>query len=519
MNNITILWADDEIDLLKPHILFLEEKGYEVVGTQSGDDAIELLDKQRVDIIFLDENMPGLSGLETLELIKAKFPSIPVIMITKSEEEYIMEEAIGSKISDYLIKPVNPNQILLSIKKNLDTTKLVNAKSTSNYQKEFREIGMQLNDRLDKDEWAELYQKLVYWELELEKSKDSSMEEIFEMQKSEANKQFGKFVEKNYTEWLTSPEDAPIMSHNLMAKYVLPELKKSKEPLFFIVIDNLRYDQWKILRPILSEDYWIDKEDVFYSILPTTTQYSRNAMFAGMMPSEIEKRFPDKWVNDEEEGGRNLNEKFFVENQLARNGFADSKITYNKVLNVSYGNKVLREVPSMFNAHLNIIVYNFVDMLSHARTDTEIVKELATDEAAYRSVVKSWFEHSTLLDILKEIAARGGKLVITTDHGSIRVKEASKIVGDKDTNTNLRYKQGKSLQYQEKEVFAVKNPEEVHLPKVNVSQSFVFAKDDYFFAYPNNYNHYVNYYKDTFQHGGISLDEMLIPVVVLSAKK
>ncbi|MBQ19713.1 MAG: two-component system response regulator [Flavobacteriales bacterium] len=519
MNNITILWADDEIDLLKPHILFLEEKGYEVVGTQSGDDAIELLDKQRVDIIFLDENMPGLSGLETLELIKAKFPSIPVIMITKSEEEYIMEEAIGSKISDYLIKPVNPNQILLSIKKNLDTTKLVNAKSTSNYQKEFREIGMQLNDRLDKDEWAELYQKLVYWELELEKSKDSSMEEIFEMQKSEANKQFGKFVEKNYTDWLTNPEDAPIMSHNLMAKYVFPELKKNKEPLFFIVIDNLRYDQWKVLRPILSEDYWIDKEDVFYSILPTTTQYSRNAIFAGMMPSEIEKRFPDKWINDEEEGGRNLNEKFFVENQLARSGFSDSKITYNKVLNVSYGNKVLREVPSMFNAHLNIIVYNFVDMLSHARTDTEIVKELATDEAAYRSVVKSWFEHSTLLDILKEIAARGGRLVITTDHGSIRVKEASKIVGDKDTNTNLRYKQGKSLQYQEKEVFAVKNPEEIHLPKVNVSQSFVFAKDDYFFAYPNNYNHYVNYYKDTFQHGGISLDEMLIPVVVLSAKK
>ncbi|MDT8411981.1 MAG: bifunctional response regulator/alkaline phosphatase family protein [Vicingaceae bacterium] len=519
MNNITILWADDEIDLLKPHILFLEEKGYEVVGTHSGDDAIELLNKQRVDIIFLDENMPGLSGLETLELMKAKFPSIPVIMITKSEEEYIMEEAIGSKISDYLIKPVNPNQILLSIKKNLDTTKLVNAKSTSNYQKEFREIGIQLNDRLDKDEWTELYQKLVYWELELEKSKDSSMEEIFEMQKSEANKQFGKFVEKNYTDWLTNPEDAPIMSHNLMAKYVLPELKKSKEPLFFIVIDNLRYDQWKILRPILSEDYWIDKEDVFYSILPTTTQYSRNAMFAGMMPSEIEKRFPDKWVNDEEEGGRNLNEKFFVENQLARNGFADSKITYNKVLNVSYGNKVLREVPSMFNSHLNIIVYNFVDMLSHARTDTEIVKELATDEAAYRSVVKSWFEHSTLLDILKEIAARGGKLIITTDHGSIRVKEPSKIVGDKDTNTNLRYKQGKSLQYQEKEVFAVKNPEEILLPKVNVSQSFVFAKDDYFFAYPNNYNHYVNYYKDTFQHGGISLDEMLIPIIILSAKK
>ncbi|PIQ14392.1 MAG: two-component system response regulator [Flavobacteriales bacterium CG18_big_fil_WC_8_21_14_2_50_32_9] len=518
MEKIKILWADDEIDLLKPHILFLEDKGYEVLSTQSGDDALDILDEKRVDIVFLDENMPGLSGLETLERLKLKFPALPVIMITKSEEEYIMEDAIGSKISDYLIKPVNPNQILLSIKKNLNTNKLVNEKSTSNYQKEFREIGMQLNDNLDKDEWVELFKKLVYWELELEKSKDSGMEEVFLMQKTEATKQFGKFIEQNYIDWLSHPENSPVMSHNLMNKYVFPEMKKDSSPLFFVVIDNLRYDQWKTLRPILFEDFWIDKEDVFYSILPTTTQYSRNAMFAGMMPSEIERRYPDKWVNDEEEGGRNLHERFFIEQQLERNGFS-SKITYNKVLNVSYGQKVLREVPSMFNNQLNIIVYNFVDMLSHARTDIEIIKEIAADESAYRSVVKSWFEHSTLLSILKEIAARGGRVIITTDHGSVRVKEPSKIVGDKDTNTNLRYKQGKSLVYQEKEVFAIKNPNDIHLPKVNVSQSFVFAKDESFFAYPNNYNHYVNYYKDTFQHGGISLDEMLIPVISLSAKK
>ena len=519
MSNITILWADDEIDLLKPHILFLEEKGYQVIGTPSGDEVMDILKDKRVDIVFLDENMPGLSGLETLELVKTKYPALPVIMITKSEEEYIMEEAIGAKISDYLIKPVNPNQILLTVKNNLDTAKLVTAKSTSNYQREFREIGMQLNDNLDFNEWGELFKKLVYWELELEKSNDGSMEEIFQMQKNEANLQFGKFIEKSYQHWLSAKDEAPVMSHNLMAKYVFPHLKESEDSLFFVVIDNLRYDQWKSLRPILSKDYWIDSEDIFYSILPTTTQYSRNAMFAGMMPSEIKKRFPDKWIDDEEEGGRNLHEKFFVENQLTRNGLSNVKISYNKVLNVSYGQKVLREVPSMFNNKLNIIVYNFVDMLSHARTDTEIVKELATDEAAYRSVVKSWFEHSTLIEILKEIAARGGKVVITTDHGSVRVKEPSKIIGDKDTNTNLRYKQGKSLDYQEKEVYAVKNPEDIHLPKVNVSQSFVFAKNDYFFAYPNNFNHYVNYYKDTFQHGGISLDEILIPVVTLSAKK
>jgi len=517
MEKIKILWADDEIDLLKPHILFLEEKGYEVLSTQSGDDALDILDEKRVDIVFLDENMPGLSGLETLEIMKAKYPSLPIIMITKSEEEYIMEEAIGSKISDYLIKPVNPKQILLSVKKNLDTSRLVSERATSKYQQEFREIGMMLGDNLDADEWKELYKKLVYWELELEKSSESGMEEIFLMQKTEANMQFGKFIERNYIDWLNRPEDAPTLSHNLFKKHIIPELQKDDTPVFFVVLDNLRYDQWKTLRPIISKDFWIDDEDLFYSILPTTTQYSRNAIFAGMMPADIERRYPDKWVNDDEDDGRNMHEQFFIQEQLKRNNL-NIKFTYNKVLNVSYGNKVLREVPSMFNNNLNVIVYNFVDMLSHARTDTQIVKELANDEAAYRSVVKSWLEHSTLLNILKEIAAREGKLIITTDHGSIRVKEASKIIGDKEVNTNLRYKQGKSLDYQAKDVLAIKNPEDAHLPKLNVSQAYIFAKDDKFFAYPNNYNHYVKYYKDTFQHGGISLEEMLIPVVKLSAR-
>ncbi len=517
MEAIKILWADDEIDLLKPHILFLEEKGYKVLSTQSGDDALDILDAERVDIVLLDENMPGLSGLETLEIIKNRFASLPVIMITKSEEEYIMEEAIGSKISDYLIKPVNPKQILLSLKKNLDTSRLQSEKATSKYQQEFREIGMMLGDNLDADEWTALYKKLVYWELELEKSKESGMDEVFLMQKTEANVQFGKFIERNYTDWLAHPEDAPTMSHNLFKKHVIPELKEGKETVFFIVLDNLRYDQWKMIRPLLTDDFWIDEESIFYSILPTTTQYSRNAIFAGMMPSEIERRYPDKWVNDEEDGGRNMHEEFFLEEQLKRNGLS-SKFSYNKVLNVSYGNKVLREVPDMFNNPLNVIVYNFVDMLSHARTDTQIVKELANDEAAYRSIVKSWLEHSTLLNVLKEISARGGKVIMSTDHGSIRVKEPSKIVGDKDVNPNLRYKQGKSLSYQEKDVLAIKNPDDAHLPKVNVSQSYVFAKDDKFFAYPNNYNHYVKYYKDTFQHGGISLEEMLIPVIKLSAR-
>jgi len=390
-------------------------------------------------------------------------------------------------------------------------------KQQQNIEQEFREIGIMLGDNLDKDEWVDLYKKLVYWELELEKSKESGMEEVFQMQKTEANAQFGKFIERNYIDWLEHPNDAPILSHNMFKKYVLPEISEDGKPVFLILIDNLRYDQWESIRPIFTQDFWVDEESIFYSILPTTTQYSRNSIFAGMMPSEIERRYPDKWINDEDEGGRNLNEQFFLTEQLKRNGM-DMKFSYNKVLNVSYGNKVLRDVPGMFKNQLNVIVYNFVDMLSHARTDTEIIKELAKDEAAYRSIVRSWLEHSTLLNVLKEIAARGGRVIITTDHGSIRVKEPSKIVGDKDVNTNLRYKQGKSLDYQNKDVLAIKNPDEAHLPKVNVSQAYVFAKEDKFFAYPNNYNHYVKYYKDTFQHGGISLEEMLIPVIKLSAR-
>jgi CheY-like chemotaxis protein len=518
MDKITILWADDEIDLLKPHILFLEAKGYTVLSTQSGDDALEILSKNRVDIVFLDENMPGLSGLETLEIIKTKNPSLPVIMITKSEEEYIMEDAIGSKISDYLIKPVNPNQILLSLKKNLNTNRLVSEKSTSKYQQEFRQIGMMLNERLDFTDWTELYKKLIYWELELDKSKETGMDEILQMQKSEANNQFCKFVEQNYFDWLAHPEDAPIMSQNLFKTYVVPELKKNESSVFLIVIDNLRLDQWQTIKPFIMEDFWIDTEDVYYSILPTTTQYARNSIFAGMMPSEIAKKYPNKWSNDDEDGGKNLEEQFFMEEQLKRNNL-NIKSSYNKVLNLSYGNKVLSDIPGLFNNPFNVIVYNFVDMLSHARTDTQIIKELAADESAYRSVVKSWFEHSPLISTLKEIAARGGTLFITTDHGSIRVKDAVKIVGDKEVNSNLRYKQGRTLNYNPKEVFEVKNPETAHLPKINMSQTFVFAKGESFFAYPNNYNHYVKYYKDTFQHGGISLEEMLLPIVKLSAKK
>lgn len=518
MEKINILWADDEMDLLKPHILFLQEKGFEVTTTNNGDDAIELIKKKHFDIIFLDESMPGRSGLETLSAIKNIINDIPVVMITKNEEEFIMEEAIGAQIADYLIKPVHPNQILLSIKKNLDNKRLVSEKTTSSYQQEFRNIGMTLSDRLSYAEWVDVYKRLVYWELQLEKTKDAGMYEVLTMQKTEANHLFCKFIENNYLKWLKNPDERnPLQSHNLLKKKLLPLLDDSPEPVFFVLIDNLRYDQWKMIQPILNEYFRLLEEDTYCSILPTATQYARNAIFAGLLPSEIESRFPKLWFNDEEEEGKNLHEQEFLADHLQRLR-KNVKVSYNKITNLTAAKTLADNVMNLFSNKLNVIVYNFVDMLSHARTEMELIKELAGDESAYRSLTLSWFEHSPLLEILKKVSEKKAKLIITTDHGSIRVKEPSKIIGDKNTNTNLRYKQGKSLSYEKKDVFEVRNPADAFLPKQHLSTAFVFVKEDKFFAYPNNFNYYANYYRNTFQHGGASLEEMIIPVITLANK-
>ncbi len=510
-----ILWADDEIDLLKPHILFLEQKGYEIDTINNGSDAVDMAEEKHYDIIFLDENMPGLNGLETLAKIKANNSSVPIIMITKSEEEYIMEEAIGGQISDYLIKPVNPNQILLSLKKNLLKKDLVSQKTTHDYQVEFRQIGMRLNDRLDVDEWADIYKKLVNWEIKLEESNDESMKEIFAMQKKDANTQFCKFVDNNYRDWIDGDEDRPLMSHELLKSRVFDSV--GKEPVFLIVIDNLRYDQWAVLKPLISEYFNVDNEELFYSILPTATHYARNAIFSGMMPSEIEKRHPDLWLNENDEGGKNMHEEELLRANLKRNS-KHVKMSYNKVVKLDFAKRLVDRFNDLLQNDLNVIVYNFVDMLSHARTEMEVIKELADDESAYRSLTKSWFNHSPLRDIFKKISEKGIKTYLTTDHGTIRVDTPVKIVGDKHTNTNLRYKVGKNLSYKEKDVIVSSDPASIKLPKTNVSSNFIFAKENDFFAYPNNFNYYANYYKDTFQHGGVSLEEIIIPFVELSAK-
>jgi CheY-like chemotaxis protein len=509
-----ILWADDEIDLLKPHILFLEQRGYQVETVNSGTEAVEKVEERLFDIVFLDENMPGITGLEALSRIKSIRPSIPIVMITKSEEEHIMEEAIGGKIADYLIKPVNPNQILLSLKKNLDESKIVTEKTNASYQQEFRQIGMELSQRLDAYEWSDLYRKLVYWDLQFESLEDKGMLEVLEMQKKEANNLFCKFIEANYADWLNGVTESPQMLHTLFKNKVAPLLD---EPLYLIVIDNLRFDQWKVLRPIISKHFTVTKEEIVFATLPTATQYARNAFFAGLLPSEIQKKYPQYWTGENDEGGKNNYEKELLEAQLKRLG-KSIKLGYHKVTNLDAGKKLSDKFSQLATNDLNVIVYNFVDMLSHARTDMKVIRELADDESAYRSITESWFEHSPLQDIFKKIAKTGAKVAVTTDHGTIRVDNPVRVVGPKSTNTNLRYKVEKNLDYKEKEVFLVKNPEDIFLPKDNISNEFVFCRNNDFFVYPNNYNQYVQMYKDTFQHGGISLEEILIPYVVLNPK-
>ncbi len=518
MQRYSILWADDEIDLLKPHILFLRNKGYDVTPVNSGTDALDKCNEQNFDVVFLDENMPGMTGLETLSQIKATKPSLPVVMITKSEEEHIMEEAIGAKIADYLIKPLNPNQILLSVRKILDGKRLVTEKTTQGYQQDFRNIAMAYNDRIGHEEWADIYKKLVFWELALDGANDRSMAEVLDMQKSEANSNFAKFVMENYEDWLNDPKaEKPLLSHQLMKKKVFPLISSPQEPVFFFLIDNLRYDQWKILESILQEYFNVDEESVYYSILPTTTAFARNAIFSGMLPSEMEKYHSDLWVNDDEEEGKNNSEEQFLQRQMQKSRI-DAKMSYHKIININQGKSLVDSFNNLMTNAFNVIVYNFVDMLSHARTDMAMIRELAPDESAYRSITRSWLMHSPLLELFKRLSEKKVKVVVTTDHGTIRVKRPYKIIGDKNTNTNLRYKQGKNLGFDEDDVLVVRKPERFFLPKINVSTAYVFTIEDYFFAYPNNYNYYVNYYKDTFQHGGVSLEEMIIPFAQLSPK-
>ncbi len=514
MRKIRILWTDDEVEALKPHILFLQDKGYEIDTCSNGNDTIDLVRQNWYDLIFLDENMPGLSGIETLKLIKGVRTDIPVVMITKSEEENIMEAAIGSEIADYLIKPVKPNQVLLAIKRILDHRRLVTEKTTTDYRQEFNVISSMISSASSFNDWAELYRKIVFWESELEKSTDSGMDEILLMQENEANNAFSRFIMNNYLRWLEPQNrDKPLLSPLLFTQKIFPQVHPHK-PLFFILIDNLRYDQWKTISAELTGLFRLIDEDIYFSILPTATQFSRNAIFSGMMPSMIAETKPEMWINDDEEEGKNNFEEELFQNQLNMKGLK-YKWSYYKIGNSFEGKKVNEKIHSMLENDINILVFNFVDMLSHARTDVGLIRDLANDERAYRSVTRSWFLHSSLFELLRTIATQPVKVIFSTDHGTIRVQNPVKVIGDRKTSSNLRYKMGRSLDYDPKKVFELVNPEKAFLPKTNLSSRYIFALNKDYLVYQNNFNHFATYYKDTFQHGGISMQEIMLPVATL----
>ena len=521
MINGYLLWVDDEIEQLRAQRLFLESKGYDVMTVSNGTDAIDLCRERHFDLVLLDEQMPGLSGLETLQRIKADHPALPVVMVTKSEEEDIMNQAIGQKIADYLIKPVNPNQILLTLKKNIHREAIETEVTQTQYQQQFQQIAMQIMDCHTWKDWVEVYKKLVHWELELS-STDSSMTDMLRMQKEEANLGFAKFIKKNYLDWVaqlnpTTPTgDRPVLSPEVFKTKVFPLLNEGKK-VYLVVLDNFRYDQWRMLAQELNKQFDIE-EDLYFSILPTATQYARNAIFSGLMPNKIAQMFPDLWVDEDEEEGKNLNEAPLIQTQLDRYRKKNT-FSYHKVNNSTDADKLMQQMANLEKNDLNVVVFNFIDMLSHARTESKMVRELANNESAYRSITLSWFRHSVIADFFRQLAQEDCKVIVTTDHGSIRCTQPVKIVGDRNTNTNLRYKLGKNLSYDDKNLFTIHEPQKAQLPAPNLSTSYVFATGDAFLAYPNNYNYYVSYYRDTFQHGGISMEEMIIPLMTMTGKK
>ena len=517
-----ILWVDDEIEMLRSHVIFLSEKGYIVDTVTNGEDAVSEVKENNYDLIFLDEMMAGMGGLETLSIIKEIKPNIPVVMITKSEEESLMNDALGSKISDYLIKPVLPSQVLMICKKMLEHKKITSEYVAKDYLQDFTDISRRLLDNIDADGWIDIYEKLINWSIELDKHTQVDLKQTLSEQYKECNQEFSKFVERNYVNWVKrmGEDNIPVLTPQIFDKYVVPHVKRNEGPVFFFVLDCMRADQLEVLQKTLFEYFHIEK-DYYYSILPTATPYARNSLFAGLFPSEIEAYFPDLWMaNRDDEKSQNKYEKELLQMQIDRKRIMlRNDLKYMKIIDPEVGKAFEQNIGSHKSTHLMAVVVNFLDMIAHGRSDSDILKEIAPDESAYRSLTSSWFRHSTLLGMLKTVGKmKNSTIIITTDHGSIRTLRGSKVLGDKDASTSLRFKFGRNLKAEDKHAVFVKNSDDYKLPKRGVTQNYIIAKEDYYFVYPTDYHKYLSYYKDTYQHGGISMEEMILPVITLKSK-
>ncbi|MBC8043070.1 MAG: PglZ domain-containing protein [Rhizobacter sp.] len=513
-----ILWADDEIEFLRPHIMFLDDKGYEVTCVTNGEDAVQLSREKHFDIIFLDEQMPGIGGLAALSEIKTITPATPIVMITKNEEEAIMEKAIGRKISEYLIKPVNPNQILLACKKLLQAERIKADAASRDYIQEFNRISQQLMMPMEAADWLGIHERLSQWEVELDEHPNTGLRQTLMDQKKECNLEFSKYVEKRYLDWCNSEKDnRPMLSVDVLEKKIVPELDSGK-PIFMFVVDCLRYDQWLVMEKLLQPFFNVE-HDFYMSILPSATPYARNAIFSGFFPTDIEKRHPDLWAaSEEDEHSKNRYEKEFMEDFFRRRRITVKDIKYTKLINADESRTYEQNIMGQMKNQLNAIVVNFVDILAHSRADSQVIKEISPDESAYRSLTQTWFEHSSFFRMLKTLSQQDATVIITTDHGSIRCLRSAKVIGDREASTNLRYKFGRNLQCEPKNALYIKDPQTYRLPSHGVNMNYIIAKEDFYFVYPTNFHKYVNQYRDSYQHGGISLDEMVVPIVKLTRK-
>ncbi|MCS6790057.1 MAG: PglZ domain-containing protein [Bacteroidia bacterium] len=515
-----ILWVDDEIEHLEPQILHLTAKGFEVLSARHPSEAMDILTRQPIDLLIVDEHMPGMDGIEVTRRVKKLQPHLPVIMVTKDEEESLLESAVGIDIADFLIKPVSPQQLFSACRRILSKAILQQQQAHLDYQRDFRRIATILAFDPTLEEWYAIYKELVYWDIALEKSEASEIREILDGQRTEANLRFCRFFVQNYLEWVHTAQ-RPTLSPDVLPRFFLPHIgSRPKEAVVLILIDGMRYDQWKVLESLIAPYYYVAEEHLFFSILPTATQYARNSLFSGLFPLEIAQRYPRYWADDDEEGGKNLFEEEFFGDLLSRHKLPP-KVAYEKVLRPEESRSLLQRLPQILQQNsVVVLIFNFLDLLAHTRVQMNILKELAANDIGLRATTRAWLETSAVLQVLRLLPQYVSQVFITTDHGFVQVKRPVRVMGDRETTTNLRYKQGRNLSFdkEEKSVFHIRKPEEGKLPRATASSTYLFAMEDRFLVYPTNYNDYVRLYKDSYQHGGVSLEEIIVPFVRLEVK-
>ena len=514
-----ILWVDDEVDLLKPHLLFLQARGYHVDAISNGDDALELLRENSYDLVLLDDQMPGRSGLEVLEVMRRENPHQRVVMVTKSEEDHTMTEAIGRRVDDYLVKPTSPRQVLSVVTRILEGSSIQQQRVAQDFAARFGTLSRAAQDASTADDYAAVYAELVGWQVRLEAAGETGLLDTVHQLVIDLRRDFGAWVVGEYPRWMKDAADRPRLSVDLVREFLVPRL--GAEPVWFVVLDCMRLDQWRAMAPLLAPYFEIE-ESFHYSILPTATPYARNAIFSGLYPDQIAEKRPEWWDASDDEGSLNAFEDQLLIEQLKRLTGRDVPVHYEKIFSDRQAEQVRARVNHALRTPGMVIalVFNFVDLMTHGRSESPILMEVARDEAALRDLTKAWFERSTAYAVLQEAARQGHKVILTTDHGSILCQHSTTVFARKDATSNLRYKFGQDLRAEiASTAFSTRDEKDLRLPPGRLGMSYVLALEDFFFVYPTKLREYQARYKNSFLHGGISPEEMIVPVASLTPRR